>query len=250
LYSAITKGKLLLLDRAGETLNRDDATHLWWGRSVQVNKLWPSAVLPVSRLASLPLSKVSLVHVHRIPYRILCQVQIISNPYRSLALHSIVTMVKCETCQRTFGSRHAAYQHMNAVGHWACESCTDEFSRKEEAEDHMDYYGHRAPHFECETCDDRFYSQEDADEHMDDYDHRLPPFECEACDARFYSPQSARKHMDQMNHWRKHWCSSCHRGFQNGNNLRMVSPAYTLTHRYASYCTRRVLILVVTVNSI
>lgn len=105
-------------------------------------------------------------------------------------------MFDCQAsdCSREFRAWTSACQHMNALGHW-----------------------------ECETCYDQFYSEEDVDDHMDEEGHWGPKFECEACDARFYTHNSARKHMDASNHWRIYWCDECSRGFQNENNLNMVS---------------------------
>jgi hypothetical protein len=103
-------------------------------------------------------------------------------------------MIECETCTREFVNWHAAQQHMNAIGHWA-----------------------------CETCDGEFWTEQDAEMHMDYYDHRRPRFECEACTATYDTQHEARIHMEANNHWRVHWCASCQKGFQNENNLKIVS---------------------------
>jgi hypothetical protein len=101
---------------------------------------------------------------------------------------------ECETCNRDFVNWHAACQHMNAVGHWS-----------------------------CEVCDAEFWTQDAADDHMGRYGHFRPQFDCEACNASFNSKGDARQHLDAKNHWRQHWCQSCKRGFENQNNLNMVS---------------------------
>lgn len=87
----------------------------------------------------------------------------------------------------------------------------------------MDADSHWAPRFECGFCDDWFFDEDDYYEHLDDYGHWPPQHECEACDMCFDTPQLARRHMDQYGHWRIHWCAVCQKGFQNDNNLRMVS---------------------------
>lgn len=107
-------------------------------------------------------------------------------------------MYECETCDRQFGSDGARAQHMNALDHWA-ES------------------------WECEECGEEFDDEDEYEEHLDDYDHWPPQHECEACEEKFYTSQQARLHMDGYGHWRNHWCAVCERGFQNDNNLQIVS---------------------------
>lgn len=89
----------------------------------------------------------------------------------------------------------------------------------------MNALNHWAERFECDTCDEEFLDEDECEEHMDDYGHHGPEFECEYehCPRAFYTQQQARQHMDDTGHWRNHWCRECQRGFQNANNLRMVS---------------------------
>lgn len=134
-------------------------------------------------------------------------------------------MVECDTCGRRFVHGAAAAQHMTAVVHWPYEfeTCNFESCYEEEVQEHMDELAHRAPKFECETCSFTSHYEEDDQDHMDEHDHWAPTFECEACTSKFRTAQQARSHMDSSNHWRANWCKQCQRGFQNPNNLRMVS---------------------------
>lgn len=112
------------------------------------------------------------------------------------ASHSQLNM-SCESCNRQFVSWNAAYQHMNALGHWA-------------------------KRYECQSCYDDFSSQEKCNDHMDDFDHWLPTYECEGCNDRFTNAQAVRQHMARFNHFRQYYCSDCDKGFQNDNNLQQV----------------------------
>jgi len=134
---------------------------------------------------------------------------------------------ECETCDRDFGSQQSANQHMDALNHWAlryeCETCDREFYTQQSVNQHMDDTGHWAPQFECETCDRDFYTQRSANQHMDDTGHWKPKFGCEICDRRFHNQRSAEQHMDAVNHYTRRYCHDCSQGFQNENNMKMVS---------------------------
>lgn len=104
---------------------------------------------------------------------------------------------ECETCDREFGSRQAAIQHMNALGHWAVR-------------------------YECETCDEDFSTQSSADRHMDDWEHWMPEFECDICDLRFHTQRLAEEHMDDLDHHERFSCYECNKTFKNENALQMV----------------------------
>lgn len=167
---------------------------------------------------------------------------------------------ECETCTRDFASQQAAAQHMNALGHWAnyqsqqveCDTCSDWFDTQSEADDHMDQYDHWGCRFECETCTRRFKTQNATNQHMNDTDHWAPTFDCESCsrsfntqnaanshmnamghwiprfkcnvcDSKFQTRNAAIQHMDKLNHHEHLYCRDCSRGFQNENNLKMVS---------------------------
>ncbi|KAF1983621.1 zinc finger protein [Aulographum hederae CBS 113979] len=132
---------------------------------------------------------------------------------------------ECDTCTRTFANQAAVNQHMNALDHWAprfnCESCGRDFSSQNAANQHMNAVSLCKPRFECETCTSKFHSQAAANDHMRAVGHLAPRYPCEACNKVFRSQQAAREHMESDNHWRKHYCSDCDRGFQNQNNLNM-----------------------------
>ncbi|MCJ1242725.1 hypothetical protein MMC14_010734 [Varicellaria rhodocarpa] len=102
-------------------------------------------------------------------------------------------MYDCQSCNRTFASDNACWQHMNALDHWAKQ-------------------------YECDFCTDRFYNQDDCDDHMDDYGHHR--WECDTCTKKFSSSRAKDQHMDAAGHW-EHYCAPCKRRFGDNNQLRM-----------------------------
>ncbi|KAG9379910.1 Dimer-Tnp-hAT domain containing protein [Pyrenophora tritici-repentis] len=77
--------------------------------------------------------------------------------------------------------------------------------------------------FECDFCDLAFYDSRDLEDHQQDEGHYGPRYECEACDEWYDTFARIKQHMNSHGHWRNHYCNDCNKGFENENNLQIVS---------------------------
>lgn len=75
-----------------------------------------------------------------------------------------------------------------------------------------------------------FASQNAANSHMNATGHWIPRFKCDVCNLKFQTQNGALQHMNIQMHHSHLYCRDCSRGFQNENNLKMVSqPGPLLT---------------------
>ncbi|KAF1920940.1 hypothetical protein BDU57DRAFT_465862 [Ampelomyces quisqualis] len=101
-------------------------------------------------------------------------------------------MAECGTCDRWFGSKHAARQHMKAVGHT----------------------------WKCDFCDLAYYYQHHLEDHQYEEDHYGPRYECEGCYVSYNNYPQLKRHMYEEEHWRDNWCTACQKGFESEGHLR------------------------------
>jgi hypothetical protein len=152
--------------------------------------------------------------------------------------HQRVNMsYECETCIRSFSSKEAAEQHMNALNHWddedhTCNTCDKTFASEESVDQHMDALNHWGEsededEFACDRCDRTFTSWDGCKQHMTALNHWYTD-KCDTCDRRFVNKQAAEQHMDALEHRSSPYCRSCERYFQHPSDLfqHMNSPIH------------------------
>ncbi|EED21400.1 zinc finger protein, putative [Talaromyces stipitatus ATCC 10500] len=106
---------------------------------------------------------------------------------------------ECETCYRTFGSQHAASQHMNALDHWAprysCETCPKQFFSESAAQKHMTATGHFENY--CKDCKRKFINENNLRMHLNSKIHRGSQIPCPFCKVNYTSASGLTHHLER-----------------------------------------------------
>jgi hypothetical protein len=106
----------------------------------------------------------------------------------------------CMTCDRGFGSRRAAVQHMDALQHWG-------------------------PLVKCETCDREFSTQRSADQHMKDTGHQEPPIKREVYNKKPDPKSSMNQQTDASNRLKRHDSHDSSRPQEKADTSKAVCPS-------------------------
>ncbi|KAI8631287.1 hypothetical protein F5Y19DRAFT_25785 [Xylariaceae sp. FL1651] len=100
-------------------------------------------------------------------------------------------------CGKVFGSRHARYQHMNALGHClptrGCDRCQAMFTNRSDAVSHMNFFNHWR--HECSLCTHTRSTKDDIRQHEVE-----AHYYCSECGREFQSLNNIKMHLNSRIH--------------------------------------------------
>nr|POE90097.1 zinc finger protein 37 [Quercus suber] len=107
--------------------------------------------------------------------------------------------VRCEDCNRTFGTRQALQQHLrDAPAHattFDCNECDRGFLTEQALQHHLRDAPAHAITFDCNECDRGFLTEQALQQHLRDAPAHTTTFDCAECDRTFVTEQAHQQHV-------------------------------------------------------